>query len=155
MEKLQCLGEPPQEILDILFAMTDIHQEVEISGKKNLPKRNEELLSQKGIADSPNEASDMKNGNDRKIKDVLKSFESLIFGRRGSNLEEDRKEEFDDNDEEIMKEDIEGFLKFLKGLGLTGNESGRFLNPEILMRSASGDISEEELIQLIIGNDKS
>lgn len=95
------------------------------------------------------------------MKSLLKSLESLVFGMDKkeqtdsdigkSGLSQNPKSNCSDEDEETMKEDIDGFVKFLKGLGLSGADTDKFLNPDVLMRAAAGDVTEEELIQLVFG----
>lgn len=122
------MGEPPQEVLDVLFAMS--------GGEEKREKKDQDL------------------------DDLLKSFETLVFGTRdrpnkgqegngGTDHHEEEHCPDDESSDETIQEDIEGYLQFIRDLGL-GAETDTFLDPDLLKRAATGEISEEELVQLVL-----
>lgn len=180
MERLQHLGEPPEEVLSVLFELTDSQQEKGEKNKEQNGKAEESShTAEKGLgkglgkrgctSQNVDEKSKNEKGDkdsrfiDEEIKSLLKNFEDLVFDKDDEKKQTDRRDatsndgttterEDEDEEENCDQEDIQGFLRFLKGLGLSGNETEKFLNPEILIKTAMGEVSENELVQMILGN---
>lgn len=178
-ERLRHLGEPPQDVLSVLFESNfDVQQTQQQRGTNNKQRDGKNLTTTNNDSNQKGEDHDDGFSLQKEVEHLLKNFEEIIFGEENDEKKQEdertrtcersgkdetgrntvgtgnRSSDRDGDDDDITKDDVQAFLKFLGGLGLTGDEADNFLDPETLMKAATGEIREEELVQMILEKEK-